>query len=413
MSEHLKTTSEELGAVVSTRQLRTLLTSSYSKVIYCFHNKGGFVVRNIFEHTKEINAKAVIVGASLSGLMTGIALAQEGVHVTIVEKVGENRRGGSGLRVDGGTFGQSKTEKLLKHLVSGGKSSVQLWSSIESRLREEAKRNNNIDLHYKTRVVALEQDDDAAWVVTDQGQTIWGDILIGADGHNSQVRGHIAPHKPNATYAGYMGWIASMSEDDLPEHLRPGYDYDGPVVEMFDSFDGFKFGSIIEREGGSSEGRRIGCTWYDNKQSDLLRRLGSVDGMVVRHSLNGSDIPEQTLNELAVQASHWPEPWRSAALNAIQTRTLIGIPIKEYVPDRLVNGRIALVGDAAHVPAPVTASGFNESLQDAVALGKCVANGIQGQAAIQALAMFEFLRLENVRQMVQSGQFYSRSFGRP
>lgn len=372
-------------------------------------------MKNTYENKKDQNGTAVIVGASLSGLMAGIALAQEGVHVTIVEKVGENRLGGSGLRVNGGTFGQSKTEKLLKHLVSGGKSSIQLWSSIESRLRTEAKRDVNIDLRYDTRVVALEQDDDAVWVVTDHGEMIRGDILIGADGHNSNVRGHIAPHKPHATYAGYMGWIASMSEDDLPEHLRPSYDYDGAAVEMFDSFNGFKFGSIIEREEGSSKfgSRRIGCTWYDNNQSDLLRRLGCVEGMVVRHSLNGTDIPEQTLNELAEQASNWPEPWRSAALYAIQTRTLIGIPIKEYVPDRLVKGRMMLVGDAAHVPAPVTASGFNESLQDAVVLGKCVAQGIQGQAAIQALAKYESLRLDEVRQMVQSGQFYSQSFGRP
>ncbi|MEO4053232.1 NAD(P)/FAD-dependent oxidoreductase [Solibacillus sp. CAU 1738] len=370
-------------------------------------------MKNIFEETKNQNETSVIVGASLSGLMAGIALAQEGVHVTIVEKVGEDRQGGSGLRVNGGTFGQSKTEKLLKQLVSGGKSSVQLWSAIESRLRAEAKRDEKINLLYNTRVVELNQDDEAAWIVTDQGKTIRGNILIGADGYNSQVRKYIAPHKPHATYAGYMGWIASMSEDDLPEHLRPGYIYDGQAVEMFDSFDGFKFGSIIEREEGSLESRRIGCTWYDNKRSDMLRRLGSVEGMVVRHSLNGADIPEQTLNELAEQASYWPEPWRSAALYAIQTRTLIGIPIKEYVPDQLVKGRMALVGDAAHVPAPVTASGFNESLQDAVALGKCVARGIQGQMAIQALEKYESLRLDKVRQMVLSGQFYSRSFGRP
>lgn len=367
-------------------------------------------MRNIFEKVNDQIETAVIVGASLSGLMTGIALAQEGVHVTIVEKVEENRRGGSGLRVDGGTFGKSKTEKLLKNLVSGGKSSVQLWTAIESRLRAEAKKDGKIDLRYNTRVIGIDQNEETAWVVTDEGLTIQGDILIGADGHNSQVRANIAPHKPHATYAGYMGWIASMSEEDLPEHIRPGYIYEGQSVEMFDSFDGFKFGSIIEREAGSSESRRIGCTWYDNKRSDLLRHLGCVEGMVVRHSLNGAHIPDRTLNELAEQASYWPEPWRSAALHAIQTRTLIGIPIKEYVPDRLVKGRMAIVGDAAHVPAPVTASGFNESLQDAVALGRCVA---QRLPANKALAEYESLRLEKVRQMVLSGQFYSRSFGRP
>lgn len=370
-------------------------------------------MNNVMKNAEQQQAQAVIVGASLSGLMTGIALAQEGLHVTIVEKVEENRRGGSGLRVNGETFGQSKTEKLLKQLVSKGESSVQLWSSIESRLRAEVQSDSRIDLRYNMRVVALEQDEDKAWAITDNGQMIAGDILIGADGHNSQVRGYIAPHKPHATYAGYMGWIASMSEDDLPKPL-PSH-YEGPAVEMFDSYNGFKFGSIIERDDSSSNAgsRRIGCTWYDNKRSDMLRALGCVDGMVVRHSLNGSDIPQQTLSELAEQASYWPEPWRSAALYAIQSQTLIGIPIKEYVPERLVKGRMALVGDAAHVPAPVTASGFNESLQDAVALGKCAAQGMQGQKAVQALAKYESLRLEKVRQMVQSGQFYSASFGRP
>jgi len=43
-------------------------------------------------------------------------------------------------------------------------------------------------------------------------------------------------------------------------------------------------------------------------------------------------------------------------------------PIAEYVPDRLVNGRLALVGDAAHVPTPMTGCGFSASLDDAEAI---------------------------------------------
>lgn len=57
---------------------------------------------------------AIVVGASLSGLMIGIALAREGIQVTIIEKSSEQRGGGGGLRVEGGTFGQSKTERLLR-----------------------------------------------------------------------------------------------------------------------------------------------------------------------------------------------------------------------------------------------------------------------------------------------------------
>ncbi len=367
---------------------------------------------NIFNRDEmpNIEGSAVIVGASLSGLMTGIALAREGLHVTIVERAEEGRPGGAGLRVDGARFGQTKTEKLLRNLASGGQNSVQLWVSIEANLRAEAKSDARIDLRYQTRVQDVDQDQDSAWVITDKDETIHGDILIGADGHHSMVRRHVAPHKPNATFAGYMAWMASMNEEDLPENQRPGYNQ--PRVRMLDSYNGFLFGSIIEREDGSGS-RRIGCTWYDNSRNHLLRSLGCVKGDVALHSLNGADIPEQTLIELAEQASEkWEEPFASVMRHATKTRTLIGIPIKEYVPDNLVKGRMALVGDAAHVPAPITASGFNQSILDAATLGECVAKGIRGNAAMEAMREYESQRLQTVRRMVQSGQSYSQSFGR-
>lgn len=363
----------------------------------------------------NIEESAVIIGASLSGLMTGIALAREGLNVTILEKVGEEQRQGSGLQVDGGTFDLTKTARLLRKLASGGKRSVQLWSSIESRLRTEALKDPRINIRYNTNVNSVNQNADTAWVETDKGETVHADILIGADGHRSMVRRHVAPHNPNATYAGYIVWIIdTVDERDLPEAVRPTSKDTG--VNMFHGPNGFLFGNVLDGEDGSlsSNNKRIGCAWYDNARSNLLRRLGCVQGTTVHHSLKGPDIPQETVNELTELAYEaWPEPWLSATLHALETRGLTGIPIKEYAPDTLSKGRVALIGDAAHVPAPITASGFNESLQDAVELGKCVAKGIQGDAAITALEKYESLRLNKVRRMVQSGQSFGRSFGRP
>ncbi len=171
--------------------------------------------------------------------------------------------------------------------------SIQFWSSIESRLRSEAQDDSRIDLRYDTRVQTIHQDDDAAWVVTDKGETICGDILIGADGHRSVVRRHVAPHKPDATFAGYLVWLAAIHEKDLPKNVRPGNNV--PSVRMLNGLNGLFIGSIIEGKDGSfnSVNRRIGCTWYDNTQNDLLRRLGCVEGTVVQHSLHGPDIPEK------------------------------------------------------------------------------------------------------------------------
>src|SRR5699024_692330 len=108
----------------------------------------------------------------------------------------------------------------------------------------------------------------------------------------------------------------------------------------------------------------------------------------------------------------WPEPWLSTTIYALKNRGLTGIPIKEYIPDNLIKGRVALVGDAAHVPAPITASGFNQSLEDAVAIGKCVAKGVKGENALHAIEQYEAYRLNIVRRIVRSVQSFDLSFSR-
>ena len=352
---------------------------------------------------------AIIVGGSLSGLMTAIALAREGIGVRVLEKVPQAPRTGAGLQVEGASFFESGTAKHLRNLTSGGKSSVQLWSSIESRLREAIEKQPLINLHYNTLVDKIGQNTEEVWAITDEGKRITADILIGADGHRSIVRSYVNPNHPNAEFAGYVVWIASVNETALPINKRP--DPSSPDVQMLNSPSGFMFGSILESDNSSE--RRIGCTWYDNTQTPLLRKLGSVEGTVVQHSIDGKDIPQKDLTVLASQAKEkWPEPWLSATLHAIETRQLMGIPIKEYVPKTLVKKCFALVGDAAHVPAPITASGFNESLEDAVVLAKCVATGLKKQLALNALKEYETIRLPIVRRMVQSGHSFSTSFGR-
>ncbi len=357
------------------------------------------------------NGTAIIIGASLSGLMTAISLAEEEIDVSVIDKVSEEPRTGSGLKIDSGMFDMSKTARLLRKLASGGKTEVQLWSSIEGRLREEAESNPRIKLVYNSRVESVNQNQNSAWVTTVDGDIYEADILIGADGHRSLVRRHIVPSNPDATYAGYIVWIIDpinesvITEEHDTSKLKTG-------VQMLSGLNGFMFGSVLDDKDASGN-RQIGSAWYDNSRTNILREVGAVVGNVVKHSLDGPDIPDRVIEELRSEAYQaWPEPWLTATLHALDTRKLNGIPIKEYVPEKLSEDRIALIGDAAHVPAPITASGFNESLNDAVALGKAVSKGIKGKKSISALDKYEADRLNKVRQMVQSGKSFSRSFGR-
>ena len=68
------------------------------------------------------------------------------------------------------------------------------------------------------------------------------------------------------------------------------------------------------------------------------------------------------------------------------------------------------MGDAAHVPTPMTGCGFSASLDDAGAIAESVTAGVRASALAKALREYEKERLSSVRGMVQSGQQFSRSF---
>lgn len=371
----------------------------------------GLVNSSVLKSSQQTFANVNIVGASLSGLMTGIALANVGLKVTILERASDERRSGAALQVDSGETDISTRAKYLRKITSGGIKSIEAWSSVEARLRDEALSNPNIELRYNTRIQKVDQDGDAAWVVTDKGEVLRGDILIGADGYRSIVRRHVAPNHADATFAGYLIWVAIVDEESIPKQYRLG---PNPGVAMPNGIGDFLLGSVIAGADGSSiiGKRRLGWAWYDNTENDLLRQLGCVKGNVVQHSLTGADIPTETLDRLSIKAKkRWSQPWLAAIQHSIQTRNLVATPIAEYVPELLVKGRIALVGDAAHLPTPLTASGFNASLEDAATLTDCVAKEIQVADPIKSLLEYQSRRLKVARQIVQSGQGFSRSFG--
>lgn len=152
----------------------------------------------------------------------------------------------------------------------------------------ETEKYSTVDIHFATNVHKVSQDENTAWAETDQGDIFHGDILIGADGHRSMVRRHVAPDKPDATFAGYMVWIASINRKELPEkdrhhHISPGY-------TMLNSSNGFIFGNAIDKEDGSND-QQIGIAMYDNTRNDLLRTLGCVRENVVHHSLKRPPYP--------------------------------------------------------------------------------------------------------------------------
>jgi 2-polyprenyl-6-methoxyphenol hydroxylase-like FAD-dependent oxidoreductase len=347
----------------------------------------------------EAPGTAVIAGASLAGMMAALTLSRAALRVTMLERSDDSARTGAALSADPELLRRLTGDKVVaaRNPMAPG---VQTWFAIHASLRAAVEADPDIELHQQVLVESVGQDAASAWAVTSDGRTFQGDIVVGADGHRSLVRRSVAPEKPDATFAGYGIWLGLVDEAALPSRHR----WPSEVAYLEERGDPF-LGYPLPGPDGSVEpgSRRLGWAWYDASRNDLLRETGCVVGHVVQHSLRAEDIPDRTYRELAEAArERWPGVWRDAVLDCVARRAIIGTPVTEYVPDRLADGRLVLVGDAAHVPTPMTAKGFSSSLHDAEALAESMAGGLRGSRAAQALRTYERMRLSTARSVVQS-----------
>ena len=352
--------------------------------------------------------RAVIVGASLAGLMSALALSRQGLRVTMLERSARKSRTGAALEV-----GEGLLERLTGKRWSSGHSPLpvgaQAWTEVHAGLRAAVEADPNIAIRSPVGVAGVDQDDRCAWAVTEQGEIVPGEIVVGADGHASVVRRHVAPARPDARFAGYLIWLGLVDEGLIrsrpwPSNLAILYERDYCLNAYY----------LPAADGRATAGkRRIGWGWYDASRNHLLRETGCVAGNVVQRTIRSDSIPTAIFGELAAEARQiWPDPWRAAIMHCIERRDIIGTPVAEYMPERLARGRICLVGDAAHVPSPMTGRGFAVSAQDALALAEALGRDMSTKTIVDALGRYETARLRAARELVGSGQGFSRSFVR-
>ena len=77
--------------------------------------------------------------------------------------------------------------------------------------------------------------------------------------------------------------------------------------------------------------------------------------------------------------------------------------VRDHAPlRRWVNGRIALLGDAAHPMLPFYAQGAGQAIEDAAALAVCLTTGPWDPSA--ALARYELVRMPRATQVQEASR---------
>lgn len=318
--------------------------------------------------------KAIIVGAGIGGLSVAVGLRRAGLDVKVFEKRTDPRLIESG----GGMVLQPNALRALQKLgladrVAAVGSELELfeWRTPKGkrlaswpvgevarsvgglmlgirRMKLQGALTGAIDeglMELGTEVTGVEKDDAAVTVRLANGAEESGDLLIGADGINSTVRSLCISPWAKPHFAGYALWFG-IADIDSPEIDRRTFrELDGPGSR-------FIFFPVGEREtywsaiANSPEGAAPEGTGEEiaGDKEVLLRRF------------DGWADPTQALIEATEEGSIYRRE--------ISDRD----PIKTWG-----DGRITLLGDAAHAMTINLGQGACQAIEDAAVLTDCLA----------------------------------------
>lgn len=321
-----------------------------------------------------------IVGGGIAGLATAIALLKHGFNVQVYEWAQALRSIGAGLTLTPNglnsldaiqpgivellkqagshlntltlkrSTGETIVSKPITVMQQYGQPMLNIqWSRLQAILASALPPDV---IHLKHRCVGFEQFDNSVRIFFPGGKTVETDLLIGADGINSSVRQTlIGDGFPN--YADRVSWRAIVQF--AHERLAPN------ASTLFTAADGKNFLLVDVGEG------------YTFWSASAL----SVDDFVHQWA--------KTPKTRAIERfGDWAEPV-GAIIEATPADNIVERPICDRPPlQRWSEGRVVLLGDAAHPVVPSLGQGANMAFEDAYELAACLAAASNIETALKA-----------------------------
>ena len=340
--------------------------------------------------------KVMVAGAGIGGLSAAIALRRVGFEVTVFERAAELREVGAGLLLAAnaqkalGKLGLAEAVARLGTPASAGE--IRSWrgkelasipaSELERRVGAPSAAVHRADLQallvrevgegtlrLGAEVTGFEHHEGSVRVFLAGGGEEHADILVGADGLRSKVRAELrGPEGPR--YAGYTAWRAVVQPK---EELLP-------------------WGRGFESWG---RGARFGCTHIGKGRVYWFATANAPEG--AKDGQPGSPAgPKATLLRLF---GSWHRPIREL-IEATDEGAILRTDIydREPVGERWGEGRVTLLGDAAHPMTPNLGQGACQAIEDAVVLARCLR---EGDATADSLRRYERLRSDRVAMVVR------------
>lgn len=357
--------------------------------------------------------RAIVIGGSMSGLFAGLMLRAAGWQVDIYEKVeGELSGRGAGivaqpeilaelraLGLETRDLGVAVDKRRL--FDSSGRMVLETdcpqvmtaWERVYRILRDAFPAQH---YHQGRSLRAIDQSQDNVTAIFANGEKVSADVLIGADGIRSTVRGLCAPDA-QPLYAGYVAWRALIAESAMPRDIHrdifPVMAFCLPPGEQMLGY------PVAGADNDLRPGHlRYNMIWYRpaDEHTELVSLLTDKNG--VAHSMS---IPPPLISRASIAAM------REAARRVLAPQFVeaVGVvdqpllqPIFDLESKRIAFGRVAIIGDAAFVARPHVGGGVAKAAGDADALTIALRENPDVGAA---LLQFESARLPVGRQMIE------------
>ena len=325
--------------------------------------------------------RVIVVGRGIAGLSAAIALRRTAHEVVVLERAQRIDPIGAGITLFANAMRPLDRLEVGEAVAARGsaatRSAILTWRGHElievpPDLVEGTIAVHRADLQgalaaaagdvrLGTKVAAVEQDEERVVARATDGSEKQGDLLIGADGLRSIVRRAIADLP--ARYAGYTAW---RGVSPLPVEA-------GRLTESW---------GVGERFGLVDIGR--GRTyWFATKNAQE----------------GESDKPGGRKAEILRRFSGWHEPIATVA-EAADESAILRSDIYYLDPlSRWSQGRLVLVGDAAHATTPGIGQGAAQAIEDAVVLADRLAGGGDLRLALDEYESIRRPRAEAVLKM--------------
>ena len=340
--------------------------------------------------------KAIVVGGGIGGMTAALSLLKHGTGVEVYEKAQRMTEIGAGLQI------AASATRVLVGLGLGGELarlgvpaegidmrdlrsdrplySVPLGKAAADRYGETFYQVHRPDLlemlvnalpdtalQLGERAIGFEQDPGGVTVHFESGRETRGDLLVGADGIHSMVRrGLFGEQEPE--FSRIIAWRALIPAEravhlDLPPdcHVWLGPDRSAVVYWVHG-------GALLNF---------VGMVPSDEATAESWTAVGDLGAM--RRSYEGCTPRLREIVEL------------------VEKPFITGYYFR-YPLERWSEGRVTILGDAAHPMHPFLAQGACQAIEDAGVLGHVLAaNG--GQRVPEALAEYERRRLDRASRV--------------